>query len=173
MEKFIIEQVNNNIYLLIFLVMIIERIRVKSFKNIYTAYIYYFMGIFLHELSHFIVSLLTNGKPKCFSIIPQKIENSYIFGSVYSSNFKWYNRFLISLAPLLLLVILYYMDQYFFFYFEDNIYNQLLYILLVIVLIDSSIPSSADFEIAFTGYGYTVWLSLICLLIYLYVEVLR
>lgn len=173
MEKLLIELINNNIYMLIFLVMIIERIRVNSFRNIYTAYLFYFIGIFLHELSHFIVSFLTNGRPDTFSVFPKKMNNSYIFGSVHSNNFQWYNRFLISFAPLLLLVVLYFMDKYFFLYFEDTLYTQILYIFLVIVLIDSSIPSSADFEIAFIGYSYVVWLSLICSLIYLYVKVLK
>jgi hypothetical protein len=31
----------------------------------------------------------------------------------------------------------------------------------VILLIDNSIPSVADIEIAFSGYGYIVWVSLL------------
>jgi hypothetical protein len=171
MEKYLFSLMNNNLYILIFVIVMIERIRVKAFRNLYTAWLFYFIGNFLHELSHFLVSLLLNGKPKTFSIKPEKEGNYYKFGSVYSVNLRWYNKFFISLAPLLLLVILYFVDKYFYLYLEDNFYNQLFYIFVVVVLIDNSIPSITDFNIAFDGHSYALWLFLICGLTYLYIGV--
>lgn len=170
MEKFLFELINNNLYVFVFVAVLIERTRVKAFMNLYSAWLFYFIGNFLHELSHFLVSLILNGRPKTFSIMPKKEGNYYKFGYVTSSNFRWYNRFFISLAPLLLLFVLYFMDKYFYVFLEDNLYNQLLYMFLVVVLIDNSIPSITDFKLAFEGYSYVFWLLIICSLIYFYMN---
>ena len=57
----------------------------------------------LHESMHFGMALITNGKPAGFSVLPHREGNSYHLGHVLSRNFTWYNRGLISLAPLLLI----------------------------------------------------------------------
>lgn len=173
MEKILFEFMNNNLYMFVFVAVLIERTRVKAFRNLYSAWLFYFIGNFLHELSHYMVSLILNGRPKAFSIMPKKEGNYYKFGYVTSSNFKWYNRFFISLAPLLLLIVLYYMDKYFYVFLEDNLYNLLLYMFLVVVLIDNSIPSITDFNLAFEGYSYAFWLSIICSLIYIYLHLFK
>lgn len=171
MEKYLHDLLVNNLFVFVFVVILIERIRRRAFRNIYTAWLFYLLGTFLHEMAHFMVSLLTYGKPESFSIIPKREGNSYIFGSVTSTNLKWYNKFLVSLAPLLILPLVYVFDMYYFSYFEDTFYTQLLYIFLIVVLIDNSIPSSTDFKIAFSGYSYVFWLSLIFVLFYFYAEV--
>lgn len=173
MEKIIFNFMNNNLYMFVFVAVLIERSRIKAFRNLYSAWLFYFIGNFLHELSHFMVSLILNGKPKTFSIKPEKVEGYYRFGSVLSSNSRWYNRLFISLAPLLLLVILYYVDKYYYVFLEDNLLNQLFYMFLVVVLIDNSIPSITDFNNAFRGYSYVLWLSLIFTIIYIYFEVIK
>ena len=58
-------------------------------------------GVFLHELLHFLIGLITNAKPSSFSIIPNRIQA----GSVSFSNITWYNAIPTALAPLLGLVI--------------------------------------------------------------------
>lgn len=162
MENYIHHLLINNLYIFIFVVVLVERVRRSAFGNLYTAWLFYLLGTFLHELSHFIVSLITNGKPISFSIVPTKQGNSYIFGRVLSSN---------TLAPLLILPMVYVVDMYYFYFFKDTLYTQLFYIFLIVILIDNSIPSTTDFRIAFSGYSYIFWLFLLCL--YIYVEVMK
>lgn len=101
---------------------------------------------FFHELSHFIVSLVTLGRPVSFTIIPRRSENGWTLGSVASANSVWYNQGLISMAPFLLLVIAYYA--------LINIDLLSLYInkyilgYLIANLIIGSIPSIPDFKLA-------------------------
>ncbi len=58
-------------------------------------------GVFLHELLHFLIGLITNAKPSSFSIVPNRIHA----GSVSFSNITWYNALPTSLAPFLGLII--------------------------------------------------------------------
>ena len=58
---------------------------------------------FFHETMHFIVALITNGKPVAFSVLPRRKGNVYHLGHVITSNSTFYNTGLISLAPLLLI----------------------------------------------------------------------
>lgn len=103
----------------------------------------------LHELTHFIISLLTGGKPKGFSIIPKKnTDGSYTMGSVTSYNVTWWNGFLIGLAPLLLIPISYFYLKYYIIEIKDF---KLLAINLFIIasMLEGSIPSSVDLKLSF------------------------
>ena len=103
-------------------------------------------GTFFHELSHLIVSLLTNGKPISFTIIP-KIRNGYIIlGEVKSANIRWYNAFFIGIAPLLLII----QSFYIYYMIVTNNYNYLTNIILIFLsanLLYSSIPSKQDLKV--------------------------
>lgn len=153
MEEYLHKLITNNLYFFILFVLIIERLKWISRRNIFTAWLFSIIGTFLHELAHYIVALILNGKPKGISIIPRKEGNGYILGTVNCRNITWYNKSLIGLAPLLIFVFIYYMDIYFFTYFQDNLYTQLLYMYLVVMLLSSAIPSSTDFKVAFEGLG--------------------
>ena len=67
-----------------------------------------------------------------------------------------YNKFLISMAPLLLFGILHLINNYYFKYFVLNLYTELFYIFLIVVFLDSAIPSSVDFNIAFEKFNFII-----------------
>lgn len=60
-------------------------------------------GTLCHELCHWLVGKLLNGRPVHFTVIPKRAEQGLVLGSVALSNLRWYNAFFIGLAPLLLL----------------------------------------------------------------------
>lgn len=170
-ENLIFELMQTKIYVFIFVVLLIERIKRKGNKSLFSAWIINVSGVILHELSHFVVALLLNGKPNSFSIIPKKetIKGKTYFnlGKVGVSNLKWYNRFFIGMSPLFLLFALYFIDIYFFTFFEDNLYTNFLYIFLIIIILDSSIPSVVDFKEAFSGLGYVFSILIIMFIFYM------
>ena len=108
--------------------------------------------VLFHELTHLIASFLTNGKPRWFSIFPSKnIDEksgniTYTLGYVTSKNIRWYNVFIISMAPLLLLPLSFYVYENFFLYMDENLYSYIAYIFIIISLLFSSVPSSIDFS---------------------------
>ena len=60
-------------------------------------------GVAAHELAHWSAAILTNGKPTMPSVIPKKIgPGRYALGHVGVANARWYNAWIIALAPLLL-----------------------------------------------------------------------
>ncbi len=71
-------------------------------------------GVFLHELFHLLASLICNGQPVSMSLIPKRDDDAWVLGSVGSQNIRWYNAWLIGLAPLLLVgavpIYLYYAE---------------------------------------------------------------
>lgn len=145
------------VFFLIVFSAIVGKIKESSKQNIYTAWIVYFFGTFFHEISHFVFSLISYGKPTWISLLPtvNKDEKNntigYTLGYVSSKNLRWYNAFFISMAPLCLLPLSFYLYQNFFFYFEENIYTYLLYIFCIVSLVFSSIPSKVDFLILFNN----------------------
>lgn len=146
---------NNLLYFTIIIVAIIVKIKENSKRNMFSAWLSSLIGTIAHEMMHFIAALLTNGKPTKFSIFPSKQINkdtgriTYTLGYVYSKNFRWYNVFIISMAPLLLLPLSFYVYENFFIYFERNLYTYIIYIFTIISLLFSSIPSGKDFSNVF------------------------
>ena len=153
--------------LLISMTIIIARILTVTFSNnIYIYSVIHLVGTFLHELMHLLISFLFNGKPKGFSIFPTKDERgNFILGYVSNSNLTWYNKFPISIAPLLIWILIYYFDLYFFLHFDKNILSQLAYIFVVSVLIINSIPSKKDLGILFSCPSGIIFYSFIIFLV--------
>lgn len=161
LEMYLLIQIEEDLlYYSIAIAAIFGKIKEGSKRNILSVWIMYFIGTFFHELMHLVVSFITNGKPKWFSILPTSNFNengkleSYTLGYVRSENIRWYNTFYISMAPLLLIYLSFYIHQNFFNYFEVTIYSYLSYIFLIISLLFSSIPSGADFRILFSSTNY-------------------
>jgi len=135
-------------------------------------------GTFFHELSHLLVSLILNGKPSSFNIIPKredifneygvKIGYSATLGEVVSQNIKWYNAFFIAFAPLLLFPLSFFLLSFVNFN-NFNLYVNFSLIYLSSNLFFSSIPSKQDFKV---GFYYKISsffiLSIISSLIYFY-----
>jgi len=136
------------ILLVMFVVIVIERVKNRFARNFFAHSLFYIVGTFLHELSHWVTAIFTYGKPPpFFSIIPNKDDNS--FGRVSANNIKFYNAFLIGMSPLLLLFFSYFISKFFFMYLDFTILNFILYIYLIFIVSSSAIPSMADFKIAF------------------------
>jgi hypothetical protein len=64
-------------------------------------------GTLCHELCHWLVGHLLNGRPVHFTVIPKREGRGWVLGSVGLGNLRWYNAFFIGLAPLLLLPVAY------------------------------------------------------------------
>ncbi|GLH71301.1 hypothetical protein GETHPA_28340 [Geothrix rubra] len=60
-------------------------------------------GTLCHELCHWTVGRLLNGRPVRFTVVPRREGRGFVLGAVAFSNVRWYNAFFIGLAPLLLL----------------------------------------------------------------------
>ena len=105
-----------------------------------------FLSILLHELAHFVVALVTNGKPRGLSLIPEQTLNGVVLGKMLSANTRWYNGTVIALAPLLLWALAY----GFFFTFvlkEANPWLLGIKIYLLASLIEGGLPSPSDFRL--------------------------
>ncbi len=64
-------------------------------------------GTAAHECAHYLMALLTGGRPCSLSVIPRRVEGGYILGTVQFRNPKWWNVPFISLAPLALIGLAY------------------------------------------------------------------
>ncbi len=137
---------NNLLFVVIIFTAIFSKIQEISKRSMFTAWIVFFIGTFFHEVAHFILSLITNGKPTWLSIIPHKSEDGtqYILGHVNNKNLNWKNAAFIGLAPLLLIILAYMVYLYFFNFFTPSFNTYLLYVILIVSLTTSSIPSSVD-----------------------------
>ncbi len=146
---------NNILFFAIAIAAITGKIKESSKQNRFTVWVIYFMGTFFHELAHFLVSLVTFGKPYWFSVIPhseinkESGEKMITLGHVKSSNVRWWNVFFISMAPFLLLPLSYYVYLHFFDYIEMNLWTLILYVFTIVSLLFSSIPSGVDFKNVF------------------------
>lgn len=151
------------------IVLMMSRILTVTFINhMYIQALLLSISTIIHEVCHFVVGLLLNGKPTSFSILPTKNydENRIQLGSVRFVNLNWYNRIPIGLAPLLIFIFIYYFDLYFFIYFEKNLINTLLYIYLLSILLINSIPSKTDLKIAFSCITGIIFYGLIFVIFY-------
>ncbi|MGE4511543.1 MAG: hypothetical protein AB7D43_10640 [Sulfurimonadaceae bacterium] len=127
--------------------------------NSVVVFLVYFFGVLAHEASHFIVSLLTLGKPIGFTIIPVKKEliveeKKYVyweFGHVVARNTTFLNSFYIGLAPLLLMPLAYLVYVNFFNFVPFNGLNIVFLHAIVFVLLFNSFPSEADIKVAFSS----------------------
>jgi hypothetical protein len=145
------------------LVVLVLIIRLKNYvlqnSNSVVVFFVYFFGVLAHELSHFIVSLLTLGKPVGLTVIPVRKEllleeKRYIyweFGHVVSNNTNFLNSFYIGLAPLLLVPVAYWIYVSFFEYIPFNGFSILFLHILVFVLLFNSLPSKTDIRVAFSS----------------------
>ena len=135
------------------------------------VFLAYCASTFFHELSHFIASLITFGKPTSFSLLPKKIQQEdrtlWILGSVGSSNVNFINAPIIGLAPFSLLGVAFFVWNEFFRYFEINIFSVFSFYLILYLLISNSLPSMQDYRVAFEKWYFTIpFYSLIFAIIY-------
>jgi len=120
-----------------------------------------------HEIAHWIVALLTGGRPFGFSIVPKKVivndKKVWTFGSV-SAYVTTANAFLIGFAPLIWLVVAYYIFINFFKWFGLSPISILSFYFIVYVCIENSIPSMQDIKVAFSQWSWIFYLFLAILI---------
>lgn len=105
-----------------------------------------FPSTLMHELTHYVVSLVSNGKPQGLSVVPFRTQGGLVLGHVTSMNMRWYNGTAIALAPISLMLVAY----CFFVNFlqsETSFYWLLPKAYLLASLIEGGVPSASDFRI--------------------------
>ncbi len=131
------------IFAVTMILLVIRLLRRRFWLFFYAA----FLSILMHELAHFLVALVTNGKPRGLSVVPEQRGNAVVLGQVLSANTRWYNGTLIALAPLFLWAFAY----SFFFAFvlkETNGWILAVNIYLLASLIEGGLPSTSDVRLA-------------------------
>ena len=67
----------------------------------------HFSGVFVHEVLHLLVGLVTMARPTSFSLIPRSEGGRLILGSVGFVGLNWLNAWITAAAPLLALPIIF------------------------------------------------------------------
>lgn len=166
------------IYFYIVITVIVMKIKENSKNNLYCNSLTYLVGTFFHELSHYIVAIITTFNiPKNFILFPKEIEENgkkwFVLGSVdiNSERLNIFNSFLIGFAPLFLLLLSYLTYEYFFEYylrfFTLSFLAFTVYVFLIVTFVINSIPSSADLKVARKYGSIYLWI-LIITIIYTY-----
>lgn len=140
----------NNRFLMIFLVIVLLKLKYTTYSSIYMSALVNIPGTFLHETSHFLVGLFLNAHPTRFDLFPKKQGDSYVMGSVGFRNISFYNAIPSALAPMLLLIIGYYFNRWFFLNVQITYLSYILYVLLQTIIIENAMPSPQDFKVAFS-----------------------
>lgn len=147
----VLSAVVNNRFLLIFLVVVLLKFKYATYSSMWLSALINIPGTFLHESMHFLVGLMMNAYPTKFDLIPHKDGfGNYVMGSVAFRNIRCYNALPAAVAPLLLLPVGYYLNRWYFNNIEVSLINYILYVLLQTVIIENAVPSTTDFEVAFS-----------------------
>jgi len=102
-------------------------------------------GTTAHELAHWIVALLFDGRPKPPSLWPRTAGPRWTLGEVVIRNPRWYNLVQIALAPLLLLPLAASIYRHWLQLHSFAHWQHWLGLYLVAMLLYSSLPSREDF----------------------------
>ncbi len=117
-------------------------------------------GTILHEFSHFLVALVTGGRPSGFTVIPRarfhrfsdgSIKREWVLGSVTLRNAGALSAFPTGFAPLLLNLVALYLYRHWFSWFPRDFSHQLLMYLVIYLFCSSSVPSAQDIRTAFSN----------------------
>lgn len=116
----------------------------------------------MHELMHWTVGLLTNGKPTKLSVIPTPWPGGYALGYVEFANLTWYNSLPVALAPLLSLPVAYSLS----FYIPPEItWGTALATWVLASFVSQCLPSSQDIKIMMRyPLGIFFWIVILYLL---------
>ena len=130
----------------------------RRYAAVYIAFIA--PGTLLHELMHWLVALITHGKPSLPSIWPKRSRDGWMLGHVDFANPRWYNTALIALAPLMLLplVIWLYLHQIAKIPLFSGWHWLLMYVAITAAM--STLPSRVDLRLAWKYSATTIWIAL-------------
>jgi len=170
-DPIFLENLFNNRFMLIFLVIFLMHMKYASYKNIYIASIINIPGTVLHEMSHYLIGSILNAQPTSFSVFPKKDEyGNYVMGSVGFRNITFYNALPSAMAPLCLLPIGFWINRYLLPNLVPSLGNYLLYIFLQTVIIENSLPSKQDFKVAFISVKGILFFALIATAIFFFLN---
>ncbi|HEX9010052.1 MAG TPA: hypothetical protein VF804_06775 [Holophagaceae bacterium] len=105
-------------------------------------------GTLCHELCHWAVGHLLNGRPVRFTVIPRREGRGFVLGAVAFSNVRWYNAFFIGLAPLLLLPMAYGLLLWRLGHAGTLGWPEVGLVFLLANLVFAAVPSGQDLRIA-------------------------
>ncbi len=123
-------------------------------------------GTAAHELAHYLVGLVLFAKPQKFTLLPRKVGNSWVLGSVSFSGICLLNAAFVAMAPFLLMPIawlalthivspLWIQEQWFLWFLANYLTATFLF---------AGIPSSQDFKVGGTSiYIYLTLATFWCL----------
>jgi len=139
--------VSDNVFLGAIYILIFNIFISMLLFNKYLKILFFVPGTIVHEFWHFLFSLIFNGKPSSFSIIPKFEQNRIVLGSVSNRNITWYNAFLIGFAPLMSFVIVFYIYKDYLSYSQPLLFVSLSFFMSIILR--NAIPSTTDVKLAF------------------------
>lgn len=101
---------------------------------------------FFHELMHFLIALLTHGRPKSLSLLPRRDGGYYHLGHVQVANLTSLNAPFIGMAPLLLIPLAWWMTVTYLPTHADT-WHGLGWGYFIASLLYGSLPSGSDWRI--------------------------
>lgn len=105
-------------------------------------------GTLCHELCHWTLGHLLNGRPVRFTVVPRREGRGWVLGAVALSNLRWYNAFFIGLAPLALLPAAYGLLLWRLNGHPHLGWSEAAMVFLLANLVFGAIPSGQDLRIA-------------------------
>lgn len=114
-------------------------------------------GTALHELAHWLVALLSNGRPRTPSLLPKFSTRRWTLGEVVIANPTWYNRAPIALAPLLSLPLAWFCYWRWAHHLPVADWRHWLLLYVVAMALQGALPSREDIQMA--------WRQLLALLV--------
>jgi hypothetical protein len=127
-----------------------------------------FPSTLAHEIMHFVVALIFGGKPSAMQLWPKRQSNNYALGHVVVRNSTRFNIGPIAIAPLLLIPLAWYLLRY--VPTKPSWWQVLLWGAVIGSLLYGSLPSGADWRLAWKAPANTITLGLLllCLLWFFY-----
>ncbi len=106
-------------------------------------------GTVLHELSHWLVAMLTGGRPTSLSLVPSRTERGWRLGAVGIGSVRWFNALPIGIAPLLLAPLAWIALSY-STRFAAATWQHWAALYVAVAAAASCLPSLADWKIVFS-----------------------
>lgn len=140
--------------------LVIELIEHQNWGPISTIFhILAFIGVFVHELSHYVMCVMVGVKPKTFKVKYRSESTGTVapHGSVNTPEFEklsFMQSFMISIAPLLISTFLFLFCLDIIFILKTNIWVKLIAGFFAISLLIGSRPSSTDISRISRSYSF-------------------
>lgn len=135
-------------YGIILLVLLIYLDHKAKRSNIFWIFLWNFIGVALHEVSHLCVGWILNARPVQFSLIPQKTKTGWCLGAVKFESINALNAVPIGMAPLGLAGAGYIMFKNWFTWMPATIFSTAGLYTALFLLLYNAMPSKQDFKVA-------------------------